>query len=92
MIRNSVPQAEEGFELKMPVYKVNGDWYAAFAWRAKGVMLYITRHQAIEPFARQLGKHRSGKPCIEMKPSNALSAEQLETLAGEMLAALGRMK
>ena len=92
MIRKSVPQAVEGFESKMPVYKVNEDWYAAFAWRAKGVMLYITKHQAIEPFANQLGKHRSGKSCIEMKPSKALSAKQLEGLAGEMLEALGRIK
>ena len=92
MIRKHVPQAEEGFESKMPVYKVNGDWYAAFAWRAKGVMLYITKHAAIDPFAKELGKHRSGKSCIEMNPSKALSAERLEALAGEMLAALGKLK
>ena len=92
MIRKAVPQAEESFESKMPVYKVNGDWRSAFAWRSKGVILYITKHEAIDPFAKELGKHRSGKSCIEMKPSKALSAERLEELAGEMLAALGKIK
>lgn len=91
LIRKHVPRAEEGFESKMPVYKVNGDWYSAFAWRSKGVMLYITKHAAIDPFAKELGKHRSGKSCIEMKPSKALSADRLEELAGTMLAALGKL-
>ena len=91
MIRRHVPQATEGFESKMPVYKVRDEWYAGFAWRSKGVMLYVCKHGAIEPFAKELGKHRSGKSCIEMNPSKALSAERLEKLAGEMLAALGKL-
>ena len=92
MIRKAVPRSVESFESKMPVYKVDGEWYAAFAWRAKGVMLYITKHEAIEPFAKELGKHRSGKSCVEMKASRTLSAERLEVLAGEMLAVLGGMQ
>lgn len=90
-IRKALPSAEETFESKMPVYKVNGEWFSAFAWRAKGVMFYICRTEVVDGFVGRLGKHRSGKSCIEMKPSKALSAAELESLASEMLAALGKL-
>lgn len=90
-IRKALPAAEETIESKMPVYKVNGEWFSAIAWRAKGVMFYICRIAVVDAFADRLGKHRSGKSCIEMKPSKALNAAQLDALAVEMLAELAKL-
>jgi len=90
-IRKALPSAQETVESKMPVYKVNGEWFSAFAWRAKGVMFYICRIAVVDAFADRLGKHRSGKSCIEMKPSKALSAAELESLATQMLAKLAKL-
>ena len=90
-IHKALPSAEETLESKMPVYKVKGEWFSAFAWRAKGVMFYICRIPVVDAFADRLGRHRSGKSCIEMKPSKALSAGELETLANQMLAELAKL-
>lgn len=85
LIRKELPTAEECFESKMPVYKIGGVWTSGFAWRAKGVMFYLMRTEIVDEFAAKLGKNRSGKSCIAMTPSKALSQDELLSMARQML-------
>lgn len=87
-IRRLLPQAEECFESRLPIYKVDGIWTAGFATRAKGPMLYIMNTGLLDEYALVLGKSRTGKTCIEMTPTRALSLEALESIADELLSRL----
>jgi hypothetical protein len=76
----------------MPVYSTSETWIAGFSSRPTGAMLYVRDEALLDEFAGQLGKHRSGKSCIEMRPSAARPLDQLLEVAGEILAELGRRK
>lgn len=80
-IRKALPEAEETFESKMPIYKRGEAWSAGFASRKKGAMLYVMNSGLLDQFAERLGKRRSGKSCIEMR-------DDMKDLAKEILARL----
>ncbi len=80
-IRRALPDSEESFESKMPVYKRAGAWTAGFASRKKGVMFYVMDSKLLDGFAERLGKRRSGNSCIEMR-------DDMKDLAKEILAAV----
>ena len=84
-----LPEAEEAFESRMPVYKVNGEWTAGFAYRKKGPMLYIMRPELLDEYALVLGRNRSGRTCIDMVATKRLSLAILENIADEILSRVG---
>lgn len=89
-IRKALPQAEECFESKMPVYKVNGQWAAGFAARSKCPMLYVMDSELLDQHAERLGRLRSGKSCLDLRETKALPLAELEKLAVELVRELGR--
>lgn len=88
MIREALPHARECFESKMPAYTVNGAWTAGFATRAKGAMFYVMDTRLLDEYAGVLGRHRSGRSCVEMRASRQMSLAQLESIAAEILGKL----
>lgn len=80
-IRKALPDTEESFESKMPIYKRGEVWTAGFAARKKGVMFYAMNSGLLDQFADRLGKRRSGKSCIEMR-------DDMKDIAREILAGL----
>jgi len=98
-IRSRLPEAEEAFESpvrepggqgkQMPVYKVDGEWTAGFAFRKKGPMLYIMKPALLDEYELVLGRNRSGKTCVDMVETDSLSLESLESIADEILSRLG---
>lgn len=90
LLRGSLPQAQESFESRMPVYLVNGTWTAGFAHRKKGAMLYIMKPELLDEFSAELGPCRNGRTCIEMAGRKSHSTPQLEQLAARILEELAR--
>lgn len=91
-IRKALPQAEECFESKMPIYKINGQWAAAFAARSKCPMLYLMDSELLDQHAARLGRVRSGKSCIDLRSTKTLPLSELENFAVELLTELARRR
>jgi uncharacterized protein YdhG (YjbR/CyaY superfamily) len=85
MIVQRLPDAEESIQSGFPVYARNGTWLAGFATRKKGPMLYIMAAGVLDRYVDRLGKLRSGRSCVEFRPSENTTIDELEELAGRML-------
>lgn len=90
LIRKSIPQATECFTNGMAVYTVGetNRWTAGFGSRKSCPMFYVMSSSHLDRFAAELGKSRTGKSCVAMAPTKALSLPQLEILAARILAEL----
>jgi uncharacterized protein YdhG (YjbR/CyaY superfamily) len=69
LIRKALPQAEEAFESKMPIYKIGGQWTVGFASRKSSPMFYCMKTQVLDSLDSELGAFRTGKSCVAIKPS-----------------------
>lgn len=86
-IREHLPDADEQIGSSgFPVYTMNGEWTAGFAWRAKCPMLYIMASGVLDEYADALGVLRSGRSCVEWRVSRSVTLDQLDALADRMLA------
>jgi uncharacterized protein YdhG (YjbR/CyaY superfamily) len=92
LIRKSIPHATECFTNGMVVYTVGEAkaWTAGFGTRKSCAMFYVMSSSHLDRFASELGKSRTGKSCIAMAPTKALSLPQLEALAARILAEFPR--
>ena len=74
----------------MPVYTIGegARWTAGLGSRKNCAMFYVMSSAHLDRFATELGKSRTGKSCIAMKATKALSLAQLEALAARILAEL----
>ncbi len=92
LIRESLPaHAQEQIGSSgFPVYTINGEWRAGFAYRSKGPMLYIMKSGVLDRHEKVLGRLRSGRSCVEWKETPALPLAALRDLARTMLTEAGR--
>lgn len=91
-IRSALPFATETFLSKMPVYTLGETWLAGFAYRAKGPMFYVMDSSLLDAHAERLGKNRSGKSCVEFRPSRSIGLPALKEFASTVLAEIARRR
>lgn len=90
-ITSHLPGADEQIGSSgFPVYTVNDQWIAGFAWRVKGPMLYIMAPGVLDENEGELGALRSGRSCVEWRAGKTMSMEELDVLADRMLADAAR--
>lgn len=87
LIRLHLPEAEEQIGSSgFPVYSVKKAWVGGFATRKKCPMLYVMARGVLDEFEASLGPLRSGRSCVEWRPSKGRSDSELRELAGQVLA------
>lgn len=80
-IERELPGVDPILPNGFPVWTVGDQWCCGFATRKKGPMLYVMAPGVLDRHAEKLGKLRSGRSCVEFKPSRTLSIEDLDALA-----------
>jgi uncharacterized protein YdhG (YjbR/CyaY superfamily) len=74
IIRSVYPQVEVSMRYKMPTYEVADGW-VALANQKRYVSLYTCGYHHIAEFKRMHPTYKTGKGCINFKPTEPIPAE-----------------
>ena len=82
LILETVPQAEEGFQYKMPTYNAAGDFLAAVASQKHYISLYMNT-ELVAAHRDELSHLNCGKSCIRFKKLEELPLETVRAILRE---------